>query len=102
MHPGTLAWAAADGYCARYCVGETPKTRRKLVVNDPTLWSPTEKQIRATDQSVVRRRVAARSRRRVRRYWCGDSPKVWRNSRLKCAGESRADRARSATVRGSK
>ena len=41
--------------------------RRKLVVNDPMLVSPTAVQMRATDQSVVRSRAAARSSRRVSR-----------------------------------
>src|SRR5215212_703711 len=75
--------------------------RPKLVVNEPTLESPTAKQMSATDQSVVRSSAAARSRRRVRRYWWGDSPKARRNSRLKCAGDSRASRAMSGTSRGS-
>jgi hypothetical protein len=41
----------------------------------------------ATVRSVFRSSAAARSSRRVRRYWCGVSPKARRNSRLKCAGE---------------
>ena len=61
--------------------------RRKLVVNDPTLVRPTAMHTRATDQSVVRSRAPARSRRRVSRYWWGDSPKARRNSRLKWAGD---------------
>ncbi len=62
-----------------------PNMRPKLVVNEPTLLRPTAKQISATELSVVRSSAAARSRRRVSRYWCGDSPKAARNSRLKCA-----------------
>ena len=45
-----------------------PWTRRKLVVNDPTLVSPTSKQISVTERSVLRSRAAARSSRRVSRY----------------------------------
>jgi hypothetical protein len=82
-------------------VGDFPNIRPKLVVNEPTPLKPTAKQILATDQSVVRNKAAARSRRRVIRYWCGDSPKARRNSRLKCAGDRAASRAKSATVKGS-
>jgi hypothetical protein len=57
--------------------------RVKLVVKEPTLCKPTEKQMSATDRSVLRSSAAARSRRRVRRYACGGSPNVRRNSRLK-------------------
>ena len=57
----------------------------KLVVNEPTLCRPTEKQMSATERSVVRSSAAARSRRRVSRYAWGDSPNARRNSRLKCA-----------------
>jgi hypothetical protein len=60
-----------------------PYVRVKLVVKEPTLCSPTEKQISATERSVFRSRAAARSSRRVRRYACGDSPNARRNSRLK-------------------
>jgi hypothetical protein len=60
-----------------------PKARPKLEVNDPTLRRPTAKQISATELSVVRSKAAARSSRRVKRYLCGVSPKVRRNSRLK-------------------
>jgi hypothetical protein len=55
----------------------------KLVVKEPTLASPTAKQISATDRSVLRRSSAARSSRLVRRYWCGVSPKLRLNYRLK-------------------
>ena len=55
-----------------------------------------------TLRSVLRSSAAARSSRRVSRYWCGASPKVRRNSRLKCAGDRRAARAKSTTVSGSK
>ena len=74
----------------------------KQVVNEPTLCKPTEKQTFATERSVVRSNAAARSRRRVKRYACGDSPKARRNSRLKCARDRPAARARSSTVSGSK
>ena len=53
-----------------------PYVRVKLVVNEPTLRSPTEKQMSATDRSVLRRSAAARSKRLVNRYACGDSPKA--------------------------
>ena len=76
--------------------------RVKLVVNEPTLWSPTERHTSATDWSVLRSSAAARSRRRVSRYECGDSPKARRNSRLKCARERPAAPARSSTPSGSK
>ena len=46
--------------------------------------------------------AAARSSRRVSRYWCGGSPNTRRNWRLKWAGDSPATRARSATVSVSK
>jgi hypothetical protein len=74
----------------------------KVVVNEPTLARPTSKQMSVTLRSVSRSSAAARSRRRVSRYWCGASPNVRRNSRLKCAGERRAAAAMSATVNGSK
>ena len=64
----------------------------KLVVNEPTLCSPTEKQMSATERSVVRSSAAARSSRRVSRYACGDSPNARRNSRLKCARDRPAAR----------
>ena len=41
--------------------------RPKLVVNEPTLRSPTVMQMSATVRSVVRSSAAARSRRRVSR-----------------------------------
>src|SRR4051794_21720169 len=75
--------------------------RRKLVVKEPTLLSPTDRQISATDWSVVRSSAAARSRRRVSRYACGDSPNSRRNSREKCARERPAAAAMSPTSRGS-
>ena len=68
---------------ARYTVGVWPKCVRKLVVNVAWLCVPTARQMRATDQSVVRNSTAARSSRRVSRYWYGDSPNVRRYSRLK-------------------
>ncbi len=72
------------------------------MVNEPTPCAPTAKQIAATVQSVARSSAAARSSRRVSRYWCGDSPKAALNRRLKWAGDSPAAAARSATVSGSK
>ena len=75
MHAGTRAWLAAGGWAARYAVGVFPNMRRKLVLNDPTLSSPTRRQMSVTVRSVDRKRAAARSSRRVRRYWCGVSPK---------------------------
>src|SRR3954452_10219720 len=102
MQAGTMAHAAAGGKLARYAVGDLPNMRPKLVVKDPILERPTARQMSATDQSVVRSSAAARSRRRVSRYWCGDSPNVRRNSRLKYAGDRCAACARSATVNGSK
>jgi hypothetical protein len=83
-------------------MGESPYVRPKLEVNDPTLRSPTLKQMSATVRSVFRKSDAARSSRRVRRYWCGDSPKARRNSRLKCAGERFAARASAGTSIGSR
>src|SRR5918994_4880024 len=74
-----------------------PNMRPKLVVNEPTLRSPTVKQTSATERSVFRSRAAARSSRRICKYWCGDSPNSRRNSRLKCAGESFAARASAFT-----
>jgi len=82
-------------------VGETPNARVKLVVKEPMLRRPTERQISATEWSVVRNSAAARSRRRVSRYAWGESPKARRNSRLKYALESPAARARSSTSSGS-
>jgi hypothetical protein len=52
---------------ARYAVGEIPNVRVKLVVNEPTLCHPTEKQMSATERSVARSIAAARSSRRVSR-----------------------------------
>ena len=59
------------------------------------------------DQTPVDGRPADVSRlaelgREGLRLLCGDSPNASRNCRLKWAGDSRAARARSATVRGSK
>jgi len=62
-----IARAAAGGYAARYAAGVRPNIRAKLVVNEPTLDSPTDMQISATERSVSRSSAAARSRRRVRR-----------------------------------
>jgi hypothetical protein len=62
---GTIARWTAGGKAARYAVGETPKVRVKLEVKEPTLCSPTEKQMSATEWSVVRSSAAARSSRRV-------------------------------------
>jgi hypothetical protein len=67
MQAGTIALAAAGGYEARYAVGVTPYVRLKVVVNEPTLWRPTEKQMSATERSVFRSSAAARSIRRVSR-----------------------------------
>jgi hypothetical protein len=39
------AWSAAGGNVARYAVGDMPYVRVKLVVNDPTLCNPTERQM---------------------------------------------------------
>ena len=47
--------------------GEAPKVRVKLVVKEPTPCRPTERQISATERSVLRSRAAARSSRRVSR-----------------------------------
>ena len=87
---------------AHQIVGERPNVRVKLVVNEPMLVNPTDRQMSATERSVVRSNAAARSRRRVSRYACGDSPNARRNSRLKWAGDRPAARARSSTSRGSK
>jgi len=40
-------------------VGDSPNAFPKLVVNDPTLVSPTVRQMSATDRSVVRSSAAA-------------------------------------------
>ena len=90
MQVGMTARFAAGGNVARYAVGDMPYRRPKLVVNEPTLRRPTIRQISATERSVVRSSAAARSSRRVSRYWCGVSPNSRRNSRLKWAGERRA------------
>ena len=71
--------------------------RVKLVVNEPTLCRPTMKQMSMTWRSVWRSSDAARSSRRVSRYWWGDSPNARRNSRLKCQTDSPAARAMSGT-----
>src|SRR3984957_14763464 len=91
----------AGGNMARCSRGVLPEIRPKLTVNEPTLPAPTAKQMSATDQSVVRSNAAARSSRRVSRYWCGDSPNARLNSRLKWAGDRPAAAARSGTVSGS-
>jgi len=44
-------------------VGDIPNARPKLVVNDPTLRSPTVRQMSATVRSVLRSSAAARSER---------------------------------------
>jgi hypothetical protein len=76
--------------------------RLKLVVNEPTLDRPTLKHTSATLRSVARSSHAARSIRRVSRYWCGDSPYARRNSREKCAFERPAAAAMSSTLTASK
>jgi hypothetical protein len=67
-HPGINADAAAGGNAARYSVGETPNIRPNDVVNEPMLRNPTERQMSATERSVLRSSAAARSSRRVSRY----------------------------------
>ncbi len=64
---GTSAYFAAGGNAERYAVGEQPKVRVKVVVNEPMLRSPTDKQMSATDRSLPRNSAAARSSRRVSR-----------------------------------
>jgi len=49
-HVGTRARNAAGGCAARYCVGVIPNIRPKLVVNEPTLRSPTVRQMSATER----------------------------------------------------
>jgi hypothetical protein len=49
---GTRAYADAGGMLARYAAGGWPNTRAKLLVNDPTLWSPTITQMSTTERSV--------------------------------------------------
>ena len=71
---GGMRTSRSGGQAARYARGETPWMRVKLVVNEPTLCHPTAMQMSATLWSVVRSSAAARSSRRVRRYWCGVSP----------------------------
>ena len=44
-----------------------PNIRVKLVVNEPWLTRPTDRQMSDTERSVVRSNAAARSRRRVSR-----------------------------------
>jgi predicted GNAT family acetyltransferase len=101
MQAGTRASNDAGGNAARYTEGDCPYNRVNEVVNEPTLDNPTATQMSATERSVFRSIAAARSRRRVSRYACGDSPNVRRNSRLKCEGDRPAARARSATPSGS-
>jgi hypothetical protein len=101
MQLGTLAREDAGGIAARYAAGGFPYTRAKLVVNEPTLASPTITQMSATDRSVYRSSDAARSNRRVCRYDRGDSPNVRVNMREKCARERPAAAARSSIVIGS-
>jgi hypothetical protein len=72
--------------------------RLKLVVNEPMLDNPTAMQTSATELSVLRKSAAARSRRRVSKYACGDSPNALRNARLKCAGDKPAALASVATL----
>jgi hypothetical protein len=45
-----------------------PNSRLKVVVNEPTLWNPTLKQMSATDQSVACSNAAPRSSRLVNKY----------------------------------
>jgi len=66
-----------------------------------TLDRPTLMQISATERSVVRSSADARSRRRLTRYACGDSPKAWRNAAENWERDRRAARARSSTRIGS-
>ena len=101
MQVGTGAARAGDGCCARYAVGVTPYDRLNDVVNEPTLARPTSAQMRATEWSVPRSSAAARSSRRVSRYWCGVSPNARLNWRMKWAGEACAARARALTSSGS-
>jgi hypothetical protein len=55
----------------------------KEEVNEPTLLRPTSAHTRATEWSVPRNSAAARSIRRVSRYWCGVSPNACRKLRMK-------------------
>ena len=64
---GSRAYVEAGGKVARYAVGGMPYVRVKDDVNDPTLCSPTAMQTSATERSVLRSNVAARSSRRVSR-----------------------------------
>ena len=75
-----------------------PWMRLKLDVNEPTLLRPTSAQIRATEWSVVRSSAAARSIRRVSRYWCGVSPNARRKPRTKCQRDACAARCKRVDV----
>src|SRR3954453_18847631 len=84
-HDGTRARRAAGGKPARKAVGLFPYARPKLEEKLPPLFRPAEKQMSAPERSVVRSSAAARSSRRVSRYWCGGSPNARRNSRVEWA-----------------
>ena len=63
----TTAWA-------RYSLGDRPVSFRNRVLNEPRLAKPTRKQISVMERFAVRRRVFARSIRRLVRYARGVSP----------------------------
>ena len=83
-------------------LGVIPNIRPKLVVNEPTLRRPTAKQMSATERSVIPQERGRALEPPVEEVPCGGSPTSRRNSRLKCAGDSFAARARHSTSSGSR
>jgi hypothetical protein len=74
MHPGIGGMPVRATASSRYPLGDRPTSWRKRALNEPRLAKPTRKQISVTERFAVRRRVFARSIRRLVRYVRGVSP----------------------------
>jgi hypothetical protein len=74
MHPGIGGTPVRATASSRYLLGDRPTSWRKRALNEPRLAKPTRKQISVTERFAVRRRVFARSIRRLVRYVRGVSP----------------------------
>ena len=82
-HPGIGGAPTRATASSRYSLGDWPTRLRNRALNEPRLEKPTRKQISVTDRFAVRRRVFARSIRRLVRYVRGGSPYAAVNARAK-------------------
>jgi len=73
-HPGIGGTPVRATASSRYPLGDRPTSFRNRALNEPRLAKPTRKQISVTERFAVRRRVFARSIRRLVRYVRGVSP----------------------------